>query len=219
MSPETSRKRDPSQAELGPLPLMLPRVAQFPETITKKIIITAYLSMKNSLTIISLLILLSTGVVGAQEMRHNAQYPEDPAFGPVADSLKGVVMSGEFKDSAIYPETRREWKVYVPVQYDGKTPACVLVGLDGILFNATTVLDNLIASGEMPVTIGVGFLLGVVLAFQCAAALEMFGVEVYVADMLAIALFRELGPKYKARNAEKSCQSLSHIGAQVTAKA
>ena len=46
----------------------------------------------------------------------------------------------------------------------------------------------------MPVTIGVGFLLGVVLAFQCAAALEMFGVEVYVADMLAIALFRELGP-------------------------
>ena len=45
-----------------------------------------------------------------------------------------------------------------------------------------------------PVTIGVGFLLGVILAFQCAAALQMFGVEVYVADMLAIALFRELGP-------------------------
>jgi len=45
-----------------------------------------------------------------------------------------------------------------------------------------------------PVTIGVGFLLGVILAFQCAAALRMFGVEVYVSDMLAIALFRELGP-------------------------
>ena len=45
-----------------------------------------------------------------------------------------------------------------------------------------------------PVTIGVGFLLGVILAFQCAAALRMFAVEVYVADMLAIALFRELGP-------------------------
>ena len=46
----------------------------------------------------------------------------------------------------------------------------------------------------LPVTIGVGFLLGVILAFQCAAALKMFAVEVYVADMLAIALFRELGP-------------------------
>ena len=46
----------------------------------------------------------------------------------------------------------------------------------------------------LPVAIGVGFLLGVVLAFQCAAAIKMFAVEVYVADMLAIALFRELGP-------------------------
>jgi len=46
----------------------------------------------------------------------------------------------------------------------------------------------------LPVTIGVGFLLGVILAFQCAAALKTFGVEVYIADMLAIALFRELGP-------------------------
>ena len=94
-------------------------------------------------------------IAGAQELRHNAQYPDDPAFVPVADSLKGCVLKGEFNDSKIYPETRREWQVYVPVQYDGKTPACLLVGLDGILFNATTVLDNLIASGEMPVTIGV----------------------------------------------------------------
>ena len=46
----------------------------------------------------------------------------------------------------------------------------------------------------LAVTSGVGFLLGVILAFQCAAALKMFAVEVYVSDMLAIALFRELGP-------------------------
>ena len=46
----------------------------------------------------------------------------------------------------------------------------------------------------LAVTVGVGFLLGVILAFQCAAALQMFAVEVYVSDMLAIALFRELGP-------------------------
>lgn len=41
---------------------------------------------------------------------------------------------------------------------------------------------------------GVGFLLGVILAFESAAALSMFGVEVYVADLLTIGLFRELGP-------------------------
>lgn len=44
------------------------------------------------------------------------------------------------------------------------------------------------------ISVGIGFLLGLILAFQSAAALKMFGVEVYVADMLAIGLFRELGP-------------------------
>ena len=107
------------------------------------------------LILITLAVILTAFSAGAQEMRHNAQYPDDPAFVPVADSLKGLILTGEFNDSKIYPQTRREWKVYVPVQYDGVTPACLLVGLDGILFNATTVLDNLIATGQMPVTIGV----------------------------------------------------------------
>ena len=46
----------------------------------------------------------------------------------------------------------------------------------------------------LPVTTGIGFLLGLILAFQSAAALRMFGVETYIANLLAIALFRELGP-------------------------
>ena len=46
----------------------------------------------------------------------------------------------------------------------------------------------------LPITVGIGFLLGLILAFESAAAMEMFGVKVFVADLLAIALFRELGP-------------------------
>ena len=46
----------------------------------------------------------------------------------------------------------------------------------------------------LPICIGIGFLLGLILAFESAAALRTFGVETYVADLLAIALFRELGP-------------------------
>ena len=46
----------------------------------------------------------------------------------------------------------------------------------------------------LPITALIGFLLGLILAFQSAAALEMFGVEVYVADLITLALFRELGP-------------------------
>lgn len=44
------------------------------------------------------------------------------------------------------------------------------------------------------ITSGIGLLLGLILAFESAAALRMFGAEVYVSDLLAIGLFRELGP-------------------------
>ena len=46
----------------------------------------------------------------------------------------------------------------------------------------------------LPITTLIGFLLGLILAFESAASLRMFGVEVYVADLIAIGLFRELGP-------------------------
>ena len=46
----------------------------------------------------------------------------------------------------------------------------------------------------LPITMLVGLLLGLILAFESAASLKMFGVEVYVADLIAIGLFRELGP-------------------------
>ncbi|MBR4653358.1 MAG: ABC transporter permease [Kiritimatiellae bacterium] len=49
-------------------------------------------------------------------------------------------------------------------------------------------------SDGLPITILIGFLLGLILAFESAAALQRFGAEVYVADMIAIGLFRELGP-------------------------
>ena len=48
--------------------------------------------------------------------------------------------------------------------------------------------------GGLPITICIGFLLGVILAFQTASVLKSFGVETFVANMLSIALFRELGP-------------------------
>ncbi len=49
-------------------------------------------------------------------------------------------------------------------------------------------------SNGLPITILIGALLGLILAFESAAALQRFGAEVYVADMIAISLFRELGP-------------------------
>lgn len=46
----------------------------------------------------------------------------------------------------------------------------------------------------LPITLLIGFLMGLILAFLSAASLQQFGVEIYVADLIAIGLFRELGP-------------------------
>lgn len=86
---------------------------------------------------------------------HNAKYPYEPAFAQVADSLKGEVLNISMNDSEIYPGTVRSIQIYVPKQYDGKTPACLLVCMDGIIYRATTALNNLIANGEVPVMIGI----------------------------------------------------------------
>ncbi len=44
------------------------------------------------------------------------------------------------------------------------------------------------------ITALMGFLIGLILAFQGSIAMGKFGAEVYVADLVTISLFRELGP-------------------------
>ena len=89
------------------------------------------------------------------QQTHNASTPKDPATVPLSAEEKGTVIDGTIENSKIYPNTKRAFQVFVPKQYDGKTPACLVVGLDGNLFGAITVIDNLIKTGEMPVTIGI----------------------------------------------------------------
>ena len=44
------------------------------------------------------------------------------------------------------------------------------------------------------ITCLLGFLIGLILAFQSAIAMQKFGAQIYVADLIVISLFRELGP-------------------------
>ncbi|WP_006787968.1 ABC transporter permease [Thiorhodospira sibirica] len=46
----------------------------------------------------------------------------------------------------------------------------------------------------LPIVALIAFLLGVILAFQSAIAMRQFGAEIFVANLLALSLFRELGP-------------------------
>jgi len=99
---------------------------------------------------------LSLFCIGAiAQQAYNVRTPFDPATVKVEEKDRGEVIKFAINDSKFYPGTEREILVYVPQQYRSKKPACLLVCMDGILYDATTVMDNLIASGEMPVTIGV----------------------------------------------------------------
>lgn len=75
-----------------------------------------------------------------------------------------VLIDGTLEQSAIYPGTVHTFQVYIPSQYDGKRPAALYVGLDGVLCHAPQVMDSLIAAKKMPVTIGVFLQPGIIKA-------------------------------------------------------
>lgn len=104
---------------------------------------------------ISLLGLLLLAISSFAQQAYNVRAPYDPATVKMEEKDRGEVLKLSINDSQLYPGTEREIQVYVPRQYRSKQAACLLVCMDGILYDATTVMDNLIASEEMPVTIGV----------------------------------------------------------------
>ena len=75
---------------------------------------------------------------------------------------QGDFIQGSFKDSKIYPGSDNPFKVYIPAQYRPEKPACLMVSLTGIHEGDFHVFDNLIAKGDMPVTIVVGATYGAV---------------------------------------------------------
>jgi enterochelin esterase family protein len=94
-----------------------------------------------------------------------AQAADDYKLGPDSERQEGVpkgrVERFEWK-STTFPGTVRNCAVYIPSQYDGKRPACVMVFQDGSgyvnekgAWRVPIVFDNLIHRKEMPVTVGI----------------------------------------------------------------
>ncbi len=76
---------------------------------------------------------------------------------------KGEVLKFYLNNSKLYPGTSRAYWIYIPKQYKAEKPACLYVCMDEIKFNAPAVFDSLIATKEMPVTIGVFIQSGTIL--------------------------------------------------------
>ena len=69
--------------------------------------------------------------------------------------LRGQTKHFQFSESRIFPGTERDVTVFVPAQYDPAKPACVYVKTDGYNPAEKTLLEELIATKEIPVTVGV----------------------------------------------------------------
>lgn len=99
------------------------------------------------------MLLALTNVIAQQRDHYRVVF--DPATVRNENVAEGEVIKRSFNESKIYPMTSRDYWIYVPAAYDASKPACLFVCLDGVQYNAPTVFDNLIATGQMPVTIGV----------------------------------------------------------------
>jgi enterochelin esterase-like enzyme/sugar lactone lactonase YvrE len=95
----------------------------------------------------------------------SANAEDDYKIGPDSEYQPGVPrgkVTHHTWASKIFPGTLRDYWVYVPQQYDPKSPACVMIFQDGGGFQDTgggfrvpIVFDNLIYKKQMPVTIGI----------------------------------------------------------------
>ena len=105
--------------------------------------------------------LTALGSAAAQQKQQES-YPAHPDSERHQGVPSGRLIAATFDRSQIFPGTTRAYWVYVPAQYDPEVPAPLMVFQDGRNymnrergFRVPNVFDNLIAKGDMPVTIGV----------------------------------------------------------------
>ena len=106
---------------------------------------------------------------------------------------KGVLKQMTPWQSKLFDGTTRDWWVYVPAQYKAETPAAVMVFQDGSGYKdfVPTVFDNLIAKGDMPVTVGIFIQPGV---FSDGRANRSFEYDT-LSDQYALFLLEEILPE------------------------
>lgn len=97
--------------------------------------------------------LAGSGATASPETSAVSNY-KSPAIKP-EEVLAGTTKQFSFTTSKIFPGTVRDVTLFIPAQYDGSKPACVYVKTDGYNPREKTLMETMIATQEMPVTIGV----------------------------------------------------------------
>ncbi len=99
---------------------------------------------------------------GSPLSRAAETYPKHPSSIQQPGVPQGSVTKFTWDKSAVFPNTIRDYWVYVPAQYDEDRPSPIMVFQDGENFirdkgdwRVPIVFDNLIHQGKMPATIGI----------------------------------------------------------------
>ena len=86
---------------------------------------------------------------------------------------------------------------YERIAFVGESAAGVAEALaqpHRIRWRDALVIGQRVGADAVPIVVLIGFLIGVILAFQTAVALREFGADIFVANAVALAVLRELGP-------------------------
>ncbi|WP_269620645.1 alpha/beta hydrolase [Zhongshania sp. BJYM1] len=103
------------------------------------------------------------------EIQFATQVPGDERYKPCVEAFPGehvpkgqVKWLRDWRDSHIFPETTRDIAIYIPPGLKAGQCVSLLVCFDGLQYieeggavRATQVLDSLIASGQLPPTLGI----------------------------------------------------------------
>ncbi len=115
------------------------------------------------------IVLLLIAFFPVSSLQAQESYPAHPDAKRKDGVPKGEVTAHRFTSSKIFPGTERDYFIYVPSQYSADKPAALMVFQDGRNYvreqggwQVPVVFDNLIAQGEMPVTIALCINPGVV---------------------------------------------------------
>lgn len=148
-------------------------------------------------------------ILGCSSPSLAQQYTLGPESMEQPDVPRGKVTQHTWQ-SNIFPGTQRDYWVYVPAQYDGKTPACVMVFQDGKSymdpkgqFRTTIVFDNLIHKKKIPLMIGIFINPGVIKNADGKEyknrSFEYDSLSNQYALFLENEILPEVGKKYKLR--------------------
>jgi len=119
------------------------------------------------------------------------------AIGPAASQERRSPAAVRFFEAAGEAAAGFLGDLRAQIGFGGETVAKlsgVLLHPGRIRWGDTVLIAEKAGADGVGITALLGFLIGLILAFQSAIAMAMFSAQIYTADLVVIATFRELGP-------------------------